>query len=278
MPNQPVQPIAVKHLFPDLRAALLDVLEQTPADLWNAPTACAGWTVKDVTLHILGDDIGLLSRRRDGFMLRSGFDGWHDLVNWINMQNNLWVEAARRMSLPMLGALLRFTGEMLDDYITGIDLSLVGVPVSWAGSAPAPLWMDVAREYTEYWMHLQHICDVLSVSRLKDREHFHPVLDTFVRALPHTYRKVIAADGTVITLTITGEAGGSWHLLWEDCCAWHLYAETDLPAACVVTLPEDIAWRLFTKGMTPQDVLPHATVSGDSALAQPVFSMVSIIA
>ena len=31
-----------------------------------------------------------------------------------------------------------------------------------------------------------------------------PVLDTFVRALPHTFRDVVADDGTRVALTIPG--------------------------------------------------------------------------
>ena len=277
MPQKPLQPIIVRAIFPDLRAALLEILEQLSDDQWTAPTACAGWSVKDVALHVLGDDIGLLSRRRDGFILRDSFDGWDDLVRFINQSNQLWVEAARRMSTTMLCTLLRFTGAMIDDYFTGLDPHQTGGPVSWAGEGPAPVWLDIAREYTEFWMHHQHICDAVDITSLKDRRHFHPVLDAFIRALPHSYRDHSAPPGTVVVLTLTGEAADSWYLLRED-DRWTLYAQVDQPPTCTVTLPDQVAWKLFTKGLSPNQARKQAVIEGDPALAQPLLHMVSVIA
>jgi len=31
--------------------------------------------------------------------------------------------------------------------------------VSWAGPEPAPVWLDAARDFSEYWTHQQQICD-----------------------------------------------------------------------------------------------------------------------
>ena len=50
----PVEAPATAHLFPLMRAELLRVLNSLSADQWSAPTACAGWSVRDVALHILG--------------------------------------------------------------------------------------------------------------------------------------------------------------------------------------------------------------------------------
>ena len=33
--------------------------------------------------------------------------------------------------------------------------------VNWAGPEPAPIWLDPAREYTERWVHQQHIRDAV---------------------------------------------------------------------------------------------------------------------
>ena len=55
----PVEPIFTVELFPGLSAELLGVLKSLPPAAWELPTACADWTVKDVTAHLLG---GTLSR------------------------------------------------------------------------------------------------------------------------------------------------------------------------------------------------------------------------
>jgi uncharacterized protein (TIGR03083 family) len=277
MATKPLEPVIVREIFPDLRAALLEVLGQLTDEQWSAPTACKGWSVKDVALHILGDDIGNLSRRRDGFVLPAQIDGWDDLVRFINRHNQIWVEATRRISTPMLIALLGFTGPMIDTYFTGLDPNAIGGPVSWAGEGPAPVWLDVAREYTEFWMHLQHICDAVGITRLKDGRHFHPVLDAFIRALPHTYRDHPAQTGTVVILTLTGEAAGSWYLLREE-DRWTLYAQVDQPPTCTVTLPDVVAWKLFTRGLSPEEARQQATINGDPTMVEPLLHMVSVIA
>jgi uncharacterized protein (TIGR03083 family) len=281
MTHQPVALIIVSALFPEMRQALLDILKDLSDEQWALPTICDGWSVKDVTLHIVGDDLSIVSRKRDGFFIREKFDNWNDLVTFINQSNNLWVDAARRMSVGVLCDLLRFTGEMVNGYFASLDVHQSGGPVSWAGEGPMPVWLDVAREYTEYWMHHQHICDGLGINSLKDRRHFHPVLDTFMRGLPHSYRDVVAAPGTVITLTLTGSVDDSWHLLREE-AGWFLYSDVDdapdgVPT-CTITLPDEVAWRLFTKGMTTEQARSQTTISGDVALAEPVLRMVSILA
>ena len=48
------------------RSELLEWLDDLTPDEWGAPTAAPGWTVKDLALHLLDDDLGLLSRSRDG--------------------------------------------------------------------------------------------------------------------------------------------------------------------------------------------------------------------
>ena len=58
--------VVVTHLFAPERASLLELLSALAAGQWQAPTVCPGWSVKDVALQPLGDDIDLLSRRRDG--------------------------------------------------------------------------------------------------------------------------------------------------------------------------------------------------------------------
>jgi hypothetical protein len=88
--------------------------------------------------------------------------------------------------------------------------------VTWAGPEPAPVWLDVAREYTERWHHHQQIRDALGRPALTAPRLFAPVLDTLVRALPHTFRDVQAPDGTHVKLTITGDAGGVWSLVRDE--------------------------------------------------------------
>ena len=126
-------------------------------------------------------------------------------------------------------------------------------------------------------MHQQQIRDAVGKPALKESKFFAPVLETFIRALPRTYRDVRASDGTCIRLIITGEAGGDWTLL-RDKGQWILGKATAPEAHASVTLDQETAWRLFTKGMSKEDALSHATISGDHSLGVIALNTVSIIA
>ena len=64
----------------------------SPAGEWHKPTTCLGWSVKDVALHLLGVDVGNLSRRRDGHQLPASASGRDDLVALINDWNQSWAK------------------------------------------------------------------------------------------------------------------------------------------------------------------------------------------
>ncbi len=265
------------------RQALLQLLQGLDEQAWHTPTVCAGWSVKDIAQHLLADDLGILSRKRDSFDYLSivktpyNLDSWNELVAFINEMNAIWVQATRRLSGPVLCSLLDFSGEELYRYFSTLDPYAMGDPVSWAGPAPAPVWLDIAREYTERWLHQQQIRDAVGKPGLKEREFFASVLETFIRALPHTYRDVQAGDGTSIRFIITGEAGGSWTLL-RDKGQWILGKAIATEAHASISLDQETAWRLFTKGMSKEDALLLATISGDYSLGVIVLNTVSIIA
>ncbi|MEX2225821.1 MAG: maleylpyruvate isomerase family mycothiol-dependent enzyme [Dehalococcoidia bacterium] len=274
----PLPPVHTIDLFAPERDALIALLESLAPDEWDAPTVCAGWSVKDIAAHILADDFGNIARGRDGYRV-SWFDApsWEALLDYINRQNEAWVDAMRRVSPRLIRELLRFSGERFVATMRARDLDAIGDPVSWAGPEPAPVRLDVAREYTERWLHQQQIRDAVGRPGLKNRSMFGPVLDTFVRALPFTYRDVVAADGTHVRLIVEGEAGGAWSLLRHD-GAWALVAGIDAAAASKVMLDQETAWRLFTKGITPEAARERATIDGDVTLGAVALTMASIIA
>src|SRR5206468_6378462 len=252
--------------FPEILDALLDLLTGLSATEWDAPTVCSGWSVKDIALHLLGDDVGMLSGRRDAAGGRERITNWPDLVAFINDQNAGWVQATRRISPRLLCDFLRLTGDQVAAYFQSLVPYALGGPVAWAGPAPAPVWLDLAREYTERWHHQQHIRDAVGKPGLKEPRFFAPVLETFVRALPVTYRDATAEEGTVVVVTITGRSGGRWALRRER-HAWTLYVAASTRPSAEIVIDEETAWRLFTKGIHREQALSKAELIGDKALA-----------
>lgn len=274
-------PIPTLHLFPGERAALLDLLASLTPEAWARPTVCPGWSVQDIAAHLLADDAGRLGRGRDGHSnpdFATGLDisTLPGLIAAIDRQNALWVAAMRRVSPPLLIDLLQLTGEQTASYFATLDLAAIGGPVDWVGPAPAPVWLDLAREYTERWVHQQQIRDAVGRPGLQEPEWFAPVLAAFVLGLPRALGTA-GKPGQTVLLTITGEAGGEW-LARRGEHGWTLKAGRDDAPAATVTLDQDSAWRLFTCGITPQQARQAARLTGDPELTARTLETVSILA
>lgn len=260
-----------RRLFPKVRVGLVDLLGDLEPEEWDQPTVCEGWNVKDVTLHLLGVDIGTISRGRDGVTMSP--DAEVGLAAWLNEFNEEWVQAARRLSPRLLRELLNITGEMFERHLETVELDAVTAHVSWASDDPVPVWLDIAREYTERWVHQQQIRDATGRPGLREAEFMAPVLQTFVHALPKTYKDVDAAEGTAVQLQANGPGGGIWHVRLSG-SEWHLEAGKHPDPDTAVTMDEDSAWRVFTRD-------PHGRppeIEGDETLGRHVVDAVAIIA
>ena len=276
---QPVIPILTVDLFPELHAELLALLRSLPVEDWEKPTVALPWTVRDMAAHLLDTDMRRLSFGRDHLpplQPAQPIQGYTDLVTFINQLNDDWIRAAKRISPALLIDLHALVGPQVHAFFKGLDpLASSGGAVSWAGDDVAPMWFDLAREYTEKWHHQMHIREAVGAPGLTSRRWLHPVLDTFVRALPHVYRTVSAPEGTQVQLHITGAAGDTWTLL-RSRAIWQLYQGEGQTPQAQVQLDQDTAWHLFTKGLSPAEA--NARLSGDVPLAKRLLGMVSIIA
>jgi uncharacterized protein (TIGR03083 family) len=271
--------VVVTQLFPPERASLLELLSSLGAEQWQASTVCPGWSVKDVALHLLGDDIGLLSRRRDGVTPAAAPrepGSFQELVALLDRHNRTWVEAARRISPRLLCELLAFTGEATWRYLASLDPLALEARVSWVGPDPVPNWLDVAREYTERWTHQQQIRDAVGVPALKEPGFMGPVLTTFVHALPRAFASAPAPVGTTVEVAVGGQGGGCW-VLTRTPDGWRLAAGTAAEPVARVALDAETAWRLWTKGIGPAAAEAGVSISGDRALGRRVLDAVAII-
>lgn len=273
-------PIDVVDLLPALDQQLLDLLRSlTPAE-WQQPTIAKQWTVKDVAAHLLDGNIRILSLLRDNYFGEQPHIHSHqDLVDFLNGLNADWVKAMKRLSPQMLLFLLEQTGPPFCRYLKTLDpMDKSVLAVDWAGETESRNWMEIAREYSEKWLHQQQIRDAVGKPGLLTREWFYPFIDIFMLALPHTYRNTEAANGTQIRVTVTTEIGGSWSLIRTD-GSWQLrknpHAE---PATAELIIDPDTAWKLFSKSWRPEQVKHRIQIKGNRQLAETALEMVSVMA
>ena len=265
-------PILVAPLFAPLNDELIRVLRDLEPEEWNA-RAVGTWSVKDVAAHLLDTSLRRLSAQRDRYA--PPFAAAQDLAAFINETNAQWVSAARRLSPRILVELLDEYGREMADYMMSLDPHAPAEwAVSWAGEKTSPNWFDTARELTERWHHQQQIRDATGRKGLYELRYFKPVMDTFLRALPFTYRNVRAADGARVTIAVRDVTCSS--IIRGD-AGWSADSHCD-GATTTVHMDGDTAWRLFTKGLARDEARKRSEIVGDTSLAEPLFSTVAIVA
>jgi len=284
-------PLLTAHLFPALDAHLIDLLRSLTPDDWERQTIAPRWRVKDVAAHLLDTQLRRLSFGRDGYTVSppSPITSDRDLVAFIDRLNAEGVTVYRRLSPSVLIAWMERSSGEAASYFASLDpLASARFGVSWAGEAVSPNWFDIARELTERWHHQQQIRLALAepggepsaaaagrLHAITTPELYHPVLDCFMRALPFHYRSIPAAPGTTIRFHVSGECGGDWHLYRGD--DWRLAGEAAGTVAATVTIPQDIVWRIFTKGIARDEARAQVRVTGDAALGEHVLGMLAIV-
>lgn len=267
------KPIDVRPLFGPELASLLDLLRGLRRHEWRR-TAVPGWTVHDLAAHILGDYHGRLGWSTESHQ-RARAAG-EPLEAFIHRVNQEWVDLhADHSPADLIGA-LELAGARVARQFEGTVLHAKGLGVSWAGADPAPKWLDIAREFSEYWTHRQQIRHATGRDTDPEPNALSAVLDTFMRALPHTLRDTSAPAGTQLQVVIDEPAVGTWTVT-ANADRWSL-AETPTgrPTASLQLDPET-AWRLCTRSIGPGTALARARISGERRIAEAACQIVSIV-
>jgi uncharacterized protein (TIGR03083 family) len=276
---EPLQPILTAHLFLKVDGMLFALLRSLAPEDWEKQAVSPKWKVKDVAAHLLDTALRGVSIGRDGYVAESpNIHSATDLAAFINRLNAEGVTVYRRLSPAVLIALMEVAAKSLAEFHASRDpYATAPYGVSWAGEEESSNWFDTAREFTERWHHQQQIRLAVNKPGIMTRELYYPVLDCFLRALPFAYRAIAAQPGTYVQINVSGECGGSWYLCRVG-EAWALLREPAGEKVSETTIPEEIAWRIFTKGIDRESALSQIDITGDTKLGQHVLGMVSIVA
>src|ERR1700732_21602 len=97
-----------------------------------------------------------------------------------------------------------------------------------------------------------------------------------MRALPFAYQTVPGEPGTLAQFNISGECGGTWYL-FRDIETWKLVSSATGEKVSETSIPQEIAWRIFTKGIARETAEAQVHVTGDAEIALHILGMVSIV-
>ena len=275
IPNVPVDrstPTDYADLFELERTRLLELLATIDQPDWSRPTPAPAWDVAGLCRHLLGDDLYLLSLLRDdhlGTEPPAVLDE-SEFIAWLDTLQEDWVHASRRISPSLVVELLGWLGPRLTDTLRRAQAADLPQHVSWADDQPVPMWLETARELTEYWIHRQQLLQALDRPEDLRTNLLGPVLDALRWAYPFRLRAVPGRPGDGVVVEVHGAVARQWTIV-RDATAWDF---SDRPADRVVArmrLDASTAWRLLTNNLAarhPQPEIdaeePYATVLRDT--------------
>jgi uncharacterized protein (TIGR03083 family) len=273
------EPILCAPLLRRVDEHLVDLLRSLAPREWEFPTVVPSWKVRDVAAHLLDTVLRKLSLVRDSCSVEAvEIRSPQDVVALVNRLNREGVTVYRRLSPRLLIDWMQTACEQSARFHESLDpFAPAAFGVSWAGEEQSLNWFDTARELTERWHHQQQIRLATNRPGIMTPELYHPVLDCFVRGLPFLYRDLEAPAGKGILVEISGECGGKW-LLSRGEAGWSLVKELAGEAASRVIIPQDLAWRIFTRGVDRESARAQVEIEGDAALGEKVLQLTAIVA
>lgn len=271
-------PILCANLLRIVDEELLHLLRSLTEAEWDLQTVAPRWKVRDVAAHLLDTALRKLSLVRDSWFVENvNPRSPQDVIALVNRLNEEGVTVYSRLSPSVLVSLMSTACDQSADFHEALDpFARATFNVSWAGEEVSFNWFDTARELTERWHHQQQIRFATDRPGIMTRELYYPVLDCFVRGLPHSCRHLDAPVRTSLLLEISGECGGTW-VLSKNADNWGFLSKYPGRIDCRVTIPEEIAWRMFTKGIPRDSVLAHVKIEGNEALAAGILQLTAIV-
>ena len=270
--------IGVFDAWQEVNDRLLTLLRDLSPDDWRKPTVHPSRDVKDLAAHLLHGSLRRVTSIRDRYRRPSApIVTMHELIEFIQTDNRRFMTGMERVSPTIIVELIERYDPLVLDLLRNLDPDTDGLPVAWAGETRSRMWFDIAREYTEKWHHQQQLRDATGRESLYEAHLLEPVLQTFARGLPFAFRDHVSADDNLIVIRTTGPVECQWTLL-RNYDGWTLWEGGTDGASTEITVPADVAWRVWTKSMDCEAARELIQVAGDRSAVDPLLQFVSIMA
>lgn len=233
------------------RSRLLELLASLEQADWELATPCPAWTVRGLACHLLADDLGIVSRQRDGHFGARPPEGSDEaaFIAWLDELTQAWVTAARVLSPRVIVDLLAWSGPQVAAVFAVQDPFAPESHVEWAGSDAVANWLHQCRELSESWIHRQQLLDALGRANDLRPDLLAPVLDGLRWAYPYRLAHLRRPRGATLTIEISGAAPVVWSLVSSG-ERWEFAAQPGDEVARA-SLSDDEAWRLLTNNLAP---------------------------
>ena len=238
------------------------VLADRPAEDFDAPTACAGWSVRDVLAHLVG-----FERMLQGGALPEHEGPYPDYVkNAVGEINEAVVAHWRRRPLKELleaftattaGSLARLRGLSDEEW----------EKVGWSPEGERPYHRFMETRVLDSWIHLGDVRDALGVEGDDHGPGEGLVLGRFGAALPFVFgRRVAAPEGSRLAVELSGEHPVRYVVGVVGARGVALAPEEGAESALETTTA--LFWRRAAGRVEASRLLgdPSTTVRGDPAL------------
>ena len=264
-------PIDAAPLVAEVDAALLTLLRSLGDEDWSRPTIAGAWTVRDVTAHLLDTALRRLSFARDGWLPPADIRSDADLIALINATNADGVRALGRLSPAVLISLMELATTQLSAY-SAVARS--------ARSRRLPRELGGRRGIAALVRRRPRAHRALAPPAADSRggrhaRHHDPA------ALPSRPRLLPPRASTPVSIRrgacrFPRADRRLRRVRWRvdpraaDRRGWRLIASAN-PAslAARATIPQEIAWRVFTKGIEREDARSRDTSRGRRSARAP---------
>jgi uncharacterized protein (TIGR03083 family) len=224
---------------------------------WKAPTECPGWTVQDNLVHITALERFILG---DPLPTEELPDDLPHVKNDIGRSNERWIESRRAWSgADALDEFVATTGarvaelRALDDDGFAAD--------SWTPMGPGTVAQLLGFRVFDSWVHEQDMRGALERPGNLDSAGARFATGMMLDVLPYVVgKKVGAADGSTVVLTLTGPIATTTAVATTDGRARMLDTVPDVPTV-IVTLASDVYARLACGRRDPDEALVTGMVA-----------------
>lgn len=216
--------------------ALEEILTSLDADAWARPSACEGWMVADVVLHLAQTEEAVDTSTRGQALALPSVE-----ASTVDEVVDAWVAGERGAAPGEVFTRWKRARRAALDSLRTADPTM---PVNWVAAPLKPRTLATTR-LSEHWIHALDITDPLGLD-YPDTDRLWHVARLAHRTLPYAYESAGRTDPPSVRMELTAPCGETWTLGADD-------------ASCVIAGTASEFCRVAARRLRPSDATTLGT-------------------